>query len=1169
MKHPFRAPRLQTFLLSPWRFLTIAALTCAAASVAQAQTNPGAQALPYTQDFGTTTFTTPPAGIAVWSGLNGGSITSLALAETSAPTNTATLTAATGPQTTGGAYGFATGGNAQLYIQTSGNATSGVNQPVLAVDTTAKTNITLGYTIDVISASASRTIGVVAQYRVGTNGGWTSLAPSSGSNPFSQAGGTTGLKTTVTAALPAPANNQPVVQIRWALWRGTEGGNSSGIGLDNISVAAAASTNAPTITGFTPAGGAFGSSVTITGANFSTASGVAFNGATAAFTIDGPTQITATVPGSATTGLISVTNPDGTGFSPTAFVVPTVTVTLPSTILEGNVATGVVTIPEALGINLPVTLTSSSTNDLTVETPIEIFAGDTSYTFNISAPANSSSSTNTVVTVTPASAGYAAAPGTTTVINTDAVKIPLTTLTTNSYIQDFNTLTTNTWTNAISPAVGTQASLGGAVNTNLNGWFATFLGGTPNTNLVADDGNGTNAAVYNYGNTGGADRSLGGLANNSTAPAYGALISNSTASTLNSVVINLTGKFWRSSSSVQNFLSFAYGEVDGTVVNNINFLTATNTNNVFRLPAANIFGPSPVPTNAVGPLDGNNITNQVQISNVAIPVDLAPGETMFIRWQDFDNSGFDAGLAIDDVSLTASTALAGPVLDTAVLDNLTLLQDAATVFSSVLTDAGSALTSRGFVFSVTQLNSNPVIGGPSVTVVTNAPPDVSAFTNTLTGLLASTSYTVKSFAATAAGTNYSPAISFNTLAPSPGFTGVYTQSFNGLTNTILPSGWRALTTGGIDSYAGDWNTAGSSGGFYGRTNIPGVLGYRFNASSGILTNRLTLINNTGGTLTNLWVSYMGEVNGPMTNTRFPAWTVVVDGQTNASLAYSTGAGSNEFKSAEITGLNIANGGTIAIGWWSDRGAGSGSSRLIGMTSVRVATNALATPTIGIAGSLTNFSTTLSNASPSQSFNASGTDLVANIAVTAPTDYEVSTNNTTFSPSVVLPQSGGAVSSTPVYVRIAATAPVGNPAGQVSLTSAGAATQNIAVTGTVSSGGSGFTTWVAGGPTNSANVLKYAIGGASSPTATDGIASITTLTTNALSITAIVRTNDPNLAVFGESLTNLSVPPWLTNGVTQTNAGDQSGVPSGTARQIFSVPRTNTNQFLRLDAILQP
>jgi hypothetical protein len=1001
-------------------------------------------------------------------------------------------------------------------------------------------------------------------------GPWTQRTVSNLTTANDTAVNATGLSITV------PAGATLYIRYRNTSSTASNGGTVGSGGTHRINSGSVVGTYAPAsgpglpvINSFSPSSGPAGTPVSIVGSNFTGATAVTFNGVSAVFSNVTATNLDATVPSGALSGAIGVTTSGGTGFSTNSFLIPTVTVTLPSTILEGTTATGEVTIPEALLTNLPVTLTSSSTNDLTVETPIEIFAGTTNYTFNISAPVNSSSSTNTVVTVTPAAAGFASAPGTTTVINTDAVKIPLSSLTTNSYTQDFNTLGTNTWTNAISPAVGVQASLGGAVNTNLNGWFASFLGGTPNTNLVADDGNGTNAAVYNYGNTGGANRSLGGLANNGTAPAYGALVSNSTASTLNSVVINLTGKFWRSSSSVQNFLSFAYGEVDGTIVNNINFLTSTNTNNVFRLPAANIYGPSPVPTNAVGPIDGNNSTNQVQISNVAIPVDLAPGETMFIRWQDFDNSGFDAGLAIDDVSLTASTALAGPVLDIAVLDNLTLLQDAATVSSSVLTDAGSALTSRGFVFSQTSVNSNPVVGGPNTTAITNLPPDVSAFTNTLSGLMASTSYTVKSFAVSAAGTNYSPAIVFNTLAPSPPFNGVYTQSFDGLTNTFFPNGWRCLSTSNANSYAGDWNSTNAvSAGFYGRTNIPGILGYLHTSTTGVLSNKLTLVNNTGGTLTNLWVSYTGEVNvlNPTSNTRFPEWTVVVDGQTNASLLYSTAGGVSSNLVAQVTGLNITNGGNIVISWSSDRGAGAGSSRMIGMTDVRVATNApSATPTINVSGSFTNFVTTVGTNSPSQSLTVSGSNLTNNITVSTPAYYQISTNNTNFSfVPVDLVPSGGTVTNTTLYFRLFATNAVGNANGSI-LFDSPSAFANFPVTGFINSS---FSYWLSGGASNNANLLKYAIGGASSPTATNGVASQTAVTSSNLSITAIVRTNDPSLDVFGEGITNLSLGSWSTNGVTIT-PGDQSGVPAGTERQIFSIPRTNNSQFLRLDAILQP
>jgi hypothetical protein len=90
---------------------------------------------------------------------------------------------------------------------------------------------------------------------------------------------------------------------------------------------------APTISSFTPAFGPVGTSVKITGTNFSgtisgasfTTSSVKFNTTTAtSFTVNSATQITATVPTGATTGKISVTTPGGTATSATNFTVSTV-----------------------------------------------------------------------------------------------------------------------------------------------------------------------------------------------------------------------------------------------------------------------------------------------------------------------------------------------------------------------------------------------------------------------------------------------------------------------------------------------------------------------------------------------------------------------------------------------------------------------------------------------------------------------------------------------------------------------------------------------------------------------------------------------------------------------------------------------------------------------------
>ena len=72
----------------------------------------------------------------------------------------------------------------------------------------------------------------------------------------------------------------------------------------------------PTISGFAPASGAVGTSVTINGTNFITPSAVQFNGVSATFTVNSTTQIVATVPNGAATAPITVTTSSGTATSP-------------------------------------------------------------------------------------------------------------------------------------------------------------------------------------------------------------------------------------------------------------------------------------------------------------------------------------------------------------------------------------------------------------------------------------------------------------------------------------------------------------------------------------------------------------------------------------------------------------------------------------------------------------------------------------------------------------------------------------------------------------------------------------------------------------------------------------------------------------------------------------
>lgn len=119
------------------------------------------------------------------------------------------------------------------------------------------------------------------------------------------------------------------------------------------------------------------------------------------------------------------------------------------------------------------------------------------------------------------------------------------------------------------------------------------------------------------------------------------------------------------------------------------------------------------------------------------------------------------------------------------------------------------------------------------------------------------------------------------------------------------------------------------------------------------------------------------------------------------------------------------------------------------------------PTVTTSGSLGNFTQQLGTPSPAQSVAVSGTDLAGTVTVTAPANYQVSlTSGGTYASTVSLTPASGAVASTPVYVRLNATA-AGPYTGTLTLTSTNATTVRVALSGTAI---------VA--PTITSNILEY-------------------------------------------------------------------------------------------------
>jgi hypothetical protein len=70
----------------------------------------------------------------------------------------------------------------------------------------------------------------------------------------------------------------------------------------------------------------------------------------------------------------------------------------------------------------------------------------------------------------------------------------------------------------------------------------------------------------------------------------------------------------------------------------------------------------------------------------------------------------------------------------------------------------------------------------------------------------------------------------------------------------------------------------------------------------------------------------------------------------------------------------------------------------------------------------------------------------------------------------------------------------------------------------------------------------------------------------LTLTAILRVDDPAMTVRGESSVDFSTPstPWRSDDVGSLPSADQTGVPNGCERRIYHTPTGNdVRKFLRL------
>ncbi|MFT3796204.1 beta strand repeat-containing protein [Flavobacterium sp.] len=146
--------------------------------------------------------------------------------------------------------------------------------------------------------------------------------------------------------------------------------------------------------------------------------------------------------------------------------------------------------------------------------------------------------------------------------------------------------------------------------------------------------------------------------------------------------------------------------------------------------------------------------------------------------------------------------------------------------------------------------------------------------------------------------------------------------------------------------------------------------------------------------------------------------------------------------AAITAADITSSGTASITVANGSGVSNALPFIIDPAGV---------PAITVSSSsLPAFNTVTGTASAASTYTVSGANLLADVGVTAPTNFEVSTNGTTFFNSLTLTRTGNVLVGQPVtvYVRLKASAPAGIYSGNIDHTTTGGTTKQVAVTGTV-------------------------------------------------------------------------------------------------------------------------
>jgi hypothetical protein len=185
-------------------------------------------------------------------------------------------------------------------------------------------------------------------------------------------------------------------------------------------------------------------------------------------------------------------------------------------------------------------------------------------------------------------------------------------------------------------------------NSIFTGWYAyqTATSAAPTEYRITSSGNSSSAQLYQYRESASSDDgSFGTRPSGSTGDMMlGLRLTNNTGTTLTEFTLSYTGEQWFESETEQNnqyVVSYQIGTISDLASGTWTDISELDFN-------------TPSESGADQNLVGSDTENQVTLTATTVgSLVWEDGEDLWIRWYDANSTGYDQGIAIDDVSFSA------------------------------------------------------------------------------------------------------------------------------------------------------------------------------------------------------------------------------------------------------------------------------------------------------------------------------------------------------------------------------------------------------------------------------------------------------------------------------------------------------------------------------------